>query len=88
MANGRPAAIRRGHTPCEVDASQETKTYRVLGMHCAHCEAAVTRELEAVEGVTSATIRLESGLATVTGSGLDDAALRAAIREAGYEVAA
>ena len=71
-----------------MEASKETKTYRVVGMHCAHCEAAVARELEAVEGVASATVRLESGLAVVTGSGLDDDALRAAIREAGYEVAA
>jgi len=71
-----------------MDASTETKTYRVVGMHCAHCEAAVARELEAVDGVTSVTVSLESGVATVTGSGLDDSALQVAIREAGYEVAA
>ena len=71
-----------------MEASKETKTYRVLGMHCAHCEAAVTRELEAVEGVTAVVVSLEAGRVSVTGAGLDDSALRAAIREAGYEVAA
>jgi copper chaperone len=62
--------------------------YTVPGMHCAHCEAAVKRELEAAEGVQSVHVDLERKLVTVTGSKLDDTALRAAIDEAGYEVAA
>jgi copper chaperone len=66
----------------------ETVTYTVLGMHCGHCEAAVTRELDAVEGVESVRVDLDSKRVTVKGQGLDDAALRAAIDAAGYEVAA
>jgi copper chaperone len=66
----------------------ETTTYTVPGIHCGHCEAAVKRELETVEGVESVAVDLESKLVSVTGSELDDAALRAAIDEAGYEVAA
>jgi copper chaperone len=66
----------------------ETTTYTVPGIHCDHCKAAVTRELEAVEGVEAVAVDLESKLVSVTGSELDDAALRAAIDEAGYEVAA
>jgi copper chaperone len=66
----------------------ETKTYSVLGMHCGHCKDAVTREVEAVEGVQSVEVNLDSKRVTVTGSNLDDSALRAAIDEAGYEVAA
>jgi copper chaperone len=66
----------------------ETTTYTVAGMHCDHCKAALSRELEAVEGVESVAVDLESKLVSVTGSELDDAALRAAIDEAGYEVAA
>ncbi len=66
----------------------ETKTYSVPGVHCAHCEGAVKRELEAVEGVESVTVDLERKLVSVSGSRLDDAALRAAIDEAGYDVAA
>ena len=63
----------------------ETTTYSVPGMHCAHCEAAVSRELEAVPGVESVGVDLERKLVTVTGTRLDDSALRAAIDEAGYE---
>jgi copper chaperone len=66
----------------------DAKTYSVPGIHCGHCEAAVKRELEAVEGVHSVEVDLERKLVSVTGSQLDDAALRAAIDEAGYEVAA
>ena len=66
----------------------EIKTYSVPAMHCGHCEAAVKRELEAVEGVESVDVDLESKLVRVSGVGLDDTALREAIDEAGYEVAA
>ncbi|MEP7335817.1 MAG: heavy-metal-associated domain-containing protein [Actinomycetota bacterium] len=66
----------------------ETTTYSVPGMHCGHCKAAVTRELEAVAGVESVDVDLDRKRVTVTGLELDDAALRAAIDEAGYEVAA
>jgi copper chaperone len=66
----------------------ETKSYTVPGMHCGHCEAAVTKELSGLAGVASVTVDLDSKLVTVAGDGLDDTALRAAIDEAGYEVAA
>jgi copper chaperone len=62
-------------------------TYSVPGMHCAHCERAVHSELEQVAGVESVAVDLETKLVTVRGSQLDDAALRAAIEEAGYEAA-
>jgi copper chaperone CopZ len=63
----------------------EEMTYRVPGMHCGHCKAAVTEEIEAVEGVDRVVVDLETKLVRVTGSHLDDAALRAAIDEAGYD---
>ena len=62
-----------------------TNLYRVTGMSCAHCVAAVEGELEAVAGVESVSADLETKLVTVHGSALDDASLRAAIAEAGYE---
>ena len=62
-------------------------TYRVPGMTCEHCRAAVTDELSAVSGVESVAVNLESKLVRVSGDPLDDAALRSAIDEAGYEVA-
>jgi copper chaperone len=58
----------------------EQREYSVPGMTCGHCEAAVT-------GVTSVVVNLETKLVTVAGSALDDAALRAAIDEAGFEAA-
>ena len=66
----------------------DTQTYTVPGMHCGHCQAAVTEELKGVPGVESVQVDLGSKLVTVSGDALDDGALRAAIGEAGYEVAA
>jgi len=60
-------------------------TYSVPGMSCAHCEHAVSTELQTVEGVESVDVDLETKLVTVRGRDLDDQALRAAIDEAGYE---
>jgi copper chaperone len=65
----------------------ETVTYRVPGMTCEHCRAAVSEELSAVTGVDSVAVDLDSKLVQISGETLDDAALRAAIDEAGYEVA-
>lgn len=63
----------------------ETVTYRVPGMTCAHCKASVTEELSAVTGVESVEVDLGTKLVEVSGQGLEEAALRAAIAEAGYE---
>ncbi len=65
----------------------ETITYTVPGMHCDHCKASVTEELEAVEGVEAVEVDLETKLVVVRGRDLDDRKLRAAIAEAGYEAA-
>lgn len=62
----------------------DSVVYRVPGMSCGHCVQAVEGGLLAVTGVASASADLESKLVTVTGAPLDDAALRAAIVEAGY----
>ncbi len=63
----------------------ETMTYSVPGMSCGHCKAAVTDEVSAVEGVDSVSVDLDSKRVDVAGAQLDDAAIRAAIEEAGYE---
>jgi copper chaperone len=65
----------------------EIVTYRVPGMHCDHCKAAVSDELSAVEGVKSVDVDLETKFVVVRGERLDEATLRAAIDEAGYEAA-
>jgi len=61
-------------------------TYSVPGVSCGHCVAAVTEEVEQVAGVRSVEVALDSRRVTVTGTGVDDGAVRAAIEEAGYEV--
>jgi copper chaperone len=62
-------------------------TYSVPAMSCAHCKEAVSSELAAVAGVDSVAVDLDTKLVTVRGDALDDAALRAAIEDAGYEAA-
>ena len=62
-------------------------TYTVPDMSCGHCKQAVTAELVDVAGVEAVNVDLETKLVTVRGHELDDAALRAAIDEAGYEAA-
>jgi copper chaperone len=61
--------------------------YSVPGVSCGHCVDAVTGEVEQVAGVESVVVDLESKRVTVTGRSVDDGAVRAAIDEAGYDVA-
>ncbi len=66
-----------------------TASYTVAGMTCGHCVNAVTEEVSAVPGVTAVDVDLASGGLTVTSTEtVDDGAVRAAVEEAGYEVAA
>ena len=62
-------------------------TYTVPGMTCDHCTRAVRDDLGSVRGVVGVEVDLGTKLVTVTGDGLDDQALRAAIEEAGYQAA-
>ncbi len=64
-----------------------TAAYRVPGMSCEHCTRAVEGAVATVAGVASVDADLESKVVTVVGEPLDDAALRAAIVDAGYEAA-
>jgi len=63
-------------------------TYRVPGMHCDHCRAAVEGELRQVSGVDAVDVDLETKLVTVRGDNLYDEARRAASDEAWYEAEA
>ena len=65
-----------------------TSTYTVTGMTCGHCVQAVTSELSALAGVAEVQVDLASGAVTVTSAApLPDADVRAAVDEAGYELA-
>jgi copper chaperone CopZ len=65
---------------------RSTRSYPVGGMTCAHCVAAVSGEVGKVRGVDQVDVDLETGIVTVVGDDLDDAAIGAAIDEAGYTV--
>jgi copper chaperone len=68
-----------------------TITLPVVGMNCGHCVQAVTQGLTALDGVRDVAVELVpdgTTLVTVTSAApLDDAAVRAAIDEAGYDIA-
>jgi copper chaperone len=61
-------------------------TYTVPGMSCGHCTQAVGAERR-VAGVASVDVELDTKQVVVRGERLNDAAIRAAIVEAGYEAA-
>ena len=64
----------------------EKKQIKVTGMMCKHCEAHVKSALEALDGVKSASADHKAGTVTVKLSApVEDPALAAAVREAGYE---
>lgn len=65
-----------------------TTTYTVTGMTCGHCVSSVKEEVGEVTGVTGVDVDLETGRVDVSGESFDDAAVRAAVKEAGYEVLA
>jgi copper chaperone CopZ len=65
-----------------------TTSWTVTGMTCEHCVRAVTEEVAAVAGVTDVDVDLASGGLTVTSDApVDEGAVRAAVEEAGYELA-
>jgi copper chaperone CopZ len=67
----------------------ETARITIRGMTCGGCVASVTRVLKALPGVQDANVTLEPGAATVTfdASRTGVEAMRAAIEDAGYDVA-
>lgn len=64
----------------------EQLTLVVPGMTCGHCVEAVTTGVSPIPGVTSVEVDLDSKQVVVTGSGLDRAAIVAAIDDAGFDV--
>jgi copper chaperone len=66
----------------------ETRDYTVQGMTCSHCVLSVREEVSEAPGVSAVDVDLASGRMTITGQDIDDDAVRAAVADAGYEVAA
>ncbi|WP_427885669.1 heavy-metal-associated domain-containing protein [Kribbella sp. GL6] len=68
-----------------------TTTYSVSGMTCGHCTSAVTEEISKLVGVQEVRIDLVAGgtsaVHVTSADALDEAAVRDAVDEAGYELA-
>ena len=64
-----------------------TKTMKIEGMMCGHCEARVKKCLEALPGVEEAVVSHEAGTAAVTLSAdVSDEALKKAVEDQDYQV--
>jgi len=64
-----------------------TAAYTVSGMTCGHCVNAVSSEIGKLAGVRDVKVDLATGTVTVDSDApLDDAAVAAAVDEAGYQV--
>jgi copper chaperone len=64
-----------------------TTQFQVTGMTCGHCEMSVLEEVQEVPGVESVEVSHQSGRLTVISAGpVDEAAVVAAVEEAGYQV--
>ncbi len=65
-----------------------TVSYRIDGMTCGHCVKAVKGAIGELDGVSDVDVDLENGVARVTSDGeIDAEAVKAAVEEAGYELA-
>ena len=63
-----------------------TRTYSVPAISCGHCKSAIEGEVGPLDGVESAVVDIDAKTLTVIGEASEDA-VRAAVDEAGYEVA-
>ena len=66
----------------------QTNTYTVAGLHCSGCVASVSEEVQEIPGVQVVEVVLETGALTITSATpVDEAAVQAAVEEAGYQLA-
>jgi copper chaperone CopZ len=63
-----------------------TATYTVVGMTCNSCVNKVTNAVTGLEGVVDVDVDVSVGTLEVSGH-IDDAAIRAAVEQAGYQIA-
>ena len=81
------AAAPDSNTINESEEKLMQKTMTIEGMMCPHCEAAVKKALEALEGVETADVSHEAGTAIVSMSAeVADAALKEAVEAKDYKV--
>lgn len=64
----------------------EENTYTVPAIHCDHCAMTIREEVGEVAGVEAVEVDVGAKVVAVRGA-FEDAAVRAALREAGYAAA-
>ena len=65
--------------------SATTIDFQVTGMTCGHCEMSVREEVEEIPGASVSQVSHETGrLVVESDQPVDDAAVKAAVEEAGY----
>ena len=70
------------------DSGMSLSVITVTGMSCEHCEKAVRAEISAIPGVSQVDVDLASGEVKILAESAPEmAALRAAVEEAGYQLA-
>ena len=85
---GAVVAAAEINTETKKENKTMTKTMKIEGMMCGHCEAAVKKALEALDGVASAEVSHEKGTAVVTlEKDVDNAVLTKAVEDTDYKVA-
>ena len=84
---GRDKAIKKTLGKSDKEETPMTKTMKIEGMMCPHCEARVKKTLEALEAVSSAEVSHVSGSAVVTlAAPVEDEVLKKAVEAQGYDV--
>ena len=68
--------------------SGSVTTDTVTGMTCGHCAASVSEEVREISGVTDVSVDVPTGAVTITSTEpLERDAVKAAVEEAGYQLA-
>lgn len=85
------ALTRESGSLAEWTVMSSTQVYKVIGMTCGHCVAAVTDEVSHLRGVADVSVHLvkhgESTLTLTLDEPVDATTIARAIDEAGYELA-
>ena len=68
--------------------TRESRAFSVVGMTCSHCVASIREQVAEVGGVRDVDVDLNAGRLVVSGAGFDDEAVKTAVEEAGYQLAA
>lgn len=78
------AFVKQQISKKQIKEQDMSKTYKIGGMNCPHCQATVQRQIASVEGVENVIVDLSTGTAHVEGNP-DDEKVAAVVRAAGFE---